>query len=402
MNSKQIELSDDYSENPEPAAKLKRSPVKFLAISLFAIVVIGSGVVAGLIPRWRQQTELSAETRELSVPAVTVISPKPGQSMIHSELPAEIKPWVEAPIYARISGYLKQRYVDIGDPVEAGQLLATIDTPEQLQELERARGQLDQAEASLGISKITAARWAELLTTASVSEQDAAEKQADFKLKTAVANSARAEVRRLENIQAFSRVIAPFSGIITVRNIDSGDLIVASGSRELFHLAQTKKLRVLVQVPQEMARSIAIGQSAEMTLPGLPGRKFAAKVIRTAGAITADSRTLPVELETDNPKGEILSGSYAKVRFTDVKMKASLTLPANTVLFRPEGPQIGVMDADGKVSLRSVSIGRDFGQTIEIITGVSPQDRVIVNPSDSLVNGMIVAVSESTPAEKKP
>jgi RND family efflux transporter MFP subunit len=314
-------------------------------------VLIVTGVIAGLIPRWRQQTELNAETRALSVPAVTVISPKPGQSMIHSELPAEIKPWVEAPIYARISGYLKQRYVDIGDHVEAGQLLATIDTPEQLQELERARAQLEQAEAALGISGITATRWAELLKTASVSEQDAAEKQADYKLKTAIANSAGAEVRRLEKIQAFSRVTAPFSGTITVRNIDSGDLIVASGSRELFHLAQTKKLRVLVQVPQEMARSVAIGQSAEMTLSGLPGRKFSAKVLRTSGAIIAESRTLPVEMETDNAKGEILSGSYAKVRFIDVKMKASLTLPANTVLYRPEGPQVGVVNSDGKVSL---------------------------------------------------
>ena len=399
MNSKQ---TDNFKENPEPATKLQRSPVKFLVISLITVVLIVTGVIAGLIPRWRQQTELNAETRELSVPAVTVISPKPGQSMIHSALPAEIKPWMEAPIHARISGYLKQRYVDIGDPVEAGQLLATIDTPEQLQELERARAQLDQAKASLEISEITATRWAELLKTVSVSEQDAAEKQADFKLKTALANSARAEMRRLERIQAFSRVTAPFSGMITVRNIDSGDLIVAAGSRELFHLAQIKKLRVIVQVPQEMARSVAIGQSAEMTLPGLPGRKFTAKVIRTAGAITADSRTLPVELEADNPKGEILAGSYAQVRFTDVKIKASLTLPANTVLFRPEGPQVGVVDSDGKINLRSVSIGRDFGQTIEIITGVSLQDRVIVNPSDSLVSGMMVTVSEAPQTEKKP
>ncbi|MBI5593766.1 MAG: efflux RND transporter periplasmic adaptor subunit [Deltaproteobacteria bacterium] len=399
MNSKQ---TDNFSDNPESESKLHRSPVKFLVATLIAVVLIGTGVITGMIPRWRQQTELNAETRENSIPAVTVISPKPGQSMVHSELPAEIKPWVEAPIYARISGYLKQRYVDIGDPVEAGRLLATIDTPEQLQELERARGQLDQAEASLGISKITAARWAELLTTASVSEQDAAEKKADLKLKTAIADSARSEVRRLERIQAFSRVIAPFSGIITVRNIDSGDLIVAAGSRELFHLAQTKKLRVFVQVPQEMARSIAIGQTAEMTLPGLPGRKFTAKVIRTAGVITADSRTLPVELEADNPKGEILAGSYAKMRFIDVKMKASLTLPANTVLFRPEGPRVGIVESDGKVSLRSVSIGRDFGQTIEIITGVSLQDRVIVNPSDSLANGMMVTVSETPQTEKKP
>ena len=151
-----------------------------------------------------------------------------------------------------------------------------------------------------------------------------------------------------------------------------------------------------------MARSIAIGQSAEMMLPGLPGRKFTAKVIRTAGVITVDSRTLPVELETDNPKGEILAGSYAKMRFIDVKMKASLTLPANTVLFRPEGPRVGIVESDGKVSLRSVAIGRDFGQTIEIITGVTPQDRVIVNPSDSLANGMMVTVFEAPQTEKKP
>jgi RND family efflux transporter MFP subunit len=399
MNSKQ---SDNFKENPEPAAKFQRSPVKFLVILLMAIVLIGTGVVAGWIPRWHRQNELNAETREISIPTVTVISPKPGKNMVQSELPAEIKPWVEAPIYARISGYLRERYVDIGDTVTAGQLLTTIDTPEQLQELERARGQLEQAGAALGISKITAARWAELLKTASVSEQDAAEKRADLKLKTAIANSARAEVRRLEKIQAFTRVTAPFSGTITVRNIDSGDLITAAGGKELFHLAQTGKLRVLVAVPQEMARGIAIGQSAEMTLPGLPGRKFMAKVIRTAGAITADSRTLPVELETDNPKGEILAGSYAKVRFTDVKMKASLTLPANTVLFRPEGPQVGIVESDGKVRLQGVSIGRDFGQTIEIITGVSPQDRVIVNPSDSLANGMMVAASEAPQTEKKP
>jgi RND family efflux transporter MFP subunit len=399
MNSKQ---SEEVKENLEPAEKRHRSAFKFLVISLIAAILIGTGVIAGLIPRWHRQTELRAETKELSLPTVTIISPKPGQSMIQSALPAEIKPWMEAPVHARVSGYLMQRYVDMGDAVTQGQLLATIDTPEQLQELERARAQLHQAEAGLGISKITATRWAELLKTTSVSEQDAAEKQADFKLKTALADSARAEVRRLERIQGFSRVTAPFSGTITVRNIDSGDLIVAAGTRELFHLAQTQKLRILVQVPQEMAPGIRTGQSAEMTLPGMPGRKFTAKVIRTAGVITPESRTLPVELEVDNAKGEILAGSYAQVRFTDAKMKASLTLPANTVFFRPDGPQVGVVATDGKVTLRSVAIGRDFGQTLEIISGITVQDRVIVNPTDSLANGMMVAASEAPPTEKKP
>ncbi|MFH0728614.1 MAG: efflux RND transporter periplasmic adaptor subunit [Pseudomonadota bacterium] len=399
MNSKQLE---DAKENPGPSAKRHRSFVKFLVISLIAAVLIGTGVIAGLIPRWHRQTELKAETRELSVPTVTIIAPKPGQSLIQTALPAEIKPWMEAPIHARISGYLQERFVDMGDRVTEGQLLATIDTPEQLQELERARAQLHQAEAGLGISKITATRWAELLKSASVSEQDAAEKQADFKLKTALADSAAAEVRRLERIQAFTRVTAPFSGTITVRNIDSGDLIVAAGTRELFHLAQTQKLRILVQVPQEMAPGIRTGQFAEMTLPGLPGRKFTAKVIRTAGVITPDSRTLPVELEADNAKGEILAGSYAQVRFTDAKMKAALTLPANTVLFRSDGPRVGVVASDGKVTLQRVTIGRDFGQTLEIISGITVQDRVIVNPTDSLENGMVVAASEAPPTEKKP
>jgi RND family efflux transporter MFP subunit len=402
MNLKQIEPTEAISEGTQAGAAFQRSPFRFLMVSVIALLVIGGGVVGGLMPRWRQQTELRAETRERSVPSVMVVFPKPGQTAIHTALPAEIKPWVEAPIYARVSGYLKQRYVDIGGSVKADQLLAVIDTPEQLQELERARGQLDQAEASLGISRITAARWAELLKTASVSEQDAAEKQADYKLKAALVASARAEVRRLEQIQAFSKVTAPFSGIITVRNVDFGDLIVAASGKELFHLAQIQKLRVFVQVPETMARWVHIGQSAELSLPDLPGRRFKATVIRTAGVVSADSRTLLVELAVDNPKGEILAGGYAQVRFTDAKVPALLMLPANTLLFRPEGPQIGIVQSDGKVILRQVQLGRDFGQTVEIVSGVTPKDRVIINPSDSLTSGTTVVVAESTSTGKKP
>jgi RND family efflux transporter MFP subunit len=278
--------------------------------------------------------------------------------------------------------------------------LAEIDTPELDQEIERARAQLAQAEAALGLSKITATRWANLLKTASVSEQENAEKQADFKLKSAIAESARAEVRRLEKLKSFTRLTAPFSGAVTVRNIDSGDLIVAGNGKELFHMAQTQKLRVFVQVPQAMARSISAGQTAEMTLPELPSRAHPARVIRTAGVIAADSRTLLVELEVDNPKEEILAGSYAQVRFTEAKTEAALTLPANTVMFRAEGPQIGIVQEDGKVELRTVKLGRDFGQTIEIVAGVGAKDRVIVNPSESLVSGLVVAVNEMNKTQK--
>jgi RND family efflux transporter MFP subunit len=390
----------ELSKTPGLAAEPPRSPLRFWLATAVVVVLIVMGVIAGLVPRWRQNTELGAETRELSVPTVTVVSPKPGQSGSGMPLPAEIKPWVEAPIYARANGYLKRRLVDIGSPVEAGQLLAEIDTPELNQELERARGQLAQAEAALGLSKITAARWAGLLKTASVSEQENAEKQADLKLKTATAESARAEVRRLEKLQAFARVVAPFSGTVTVRNIDTGDLIGAAGSKELFHMAQTNKLRVYVQVPQAMARSITSGQAADMSVPEIPGRMFLARVIRTAGVISADSRTLLVELEVDNAKGEILAGGYAQVRFTEAKMAPTLTIPANTLLFRAEGPQVGVVQPDGKVEMHGVKLGRDLGQSIEVLAGVAPQDLVIVNPAESLVSGAVVNITEPAKTEK--
>lgn len=399
MNSEQ----DNPVELPKKtkASHTRRSPVKF---SLVVAVVAGlmiTGVIAGLIPRFRQHTELSAETRQLSVPTVAVVSPKPGQSAQGLPLSAELRPVAETPIYARANGYLKRRLVDIGSHVHAGQLLAEIDAPELNQELERARGQLAQAEAALGLSKITAERWAGLLKTASVSEQENAEKQADFKLKTAAAESARAEVRRLEKLESFTRITAPFAGTITARSIDSGDLIAAGANKELFHLAQTARLRVFVQVPQALARSIRIGQTAELTIPEIPNRAFKPRVVRTAGAMASDSRTLLVELELDNPKAEIMAGGYAQVRFTEAKMEVALTLPANTILFRPEGPQVGIVGPGGKVELRTVKLGRDSGQTIEILTGAGPDDRVIVNPSDSLATGNVVSVATDKKEKKQ-
>ena len=399
MYSKQNEPTGPV-QSPEPKAVIRRSPVKFPLAAAVIVVLIVTGVGAGLIPRSRQQAEVRAETLELSIPTVTVVTPKPGQSSSSLPLAAEIKPWVETPIYARANGYLKHRLVDIGAYVEAGQLLAEIDAPELSQELDRSRALQAQAEAALGLAETTAARWAALSKTSVVSDQDNEEKQADLKLKAATTESARAEVRRLEKLQSFTRLTAPFAGTITSRNIDSGDLIVAAGGKELFHLAQTKKLRVFVQVPQAMARSIHPGQTAEMTIPELPGRAFPAEVIRTAGVIAADSRTLLVELNVDNPKEEIFAGGYAQVRFTEAKIESALTLPANTILFRAEGPQIGVVQQDGKVELRTVKLGRDFGQTIEILTGVDSKDRVIVNPSESLASWAAVSISETPKAEK--
>lgn len=392
MNSGNDRSEETYDEI-KTGHGLRRSPRKFWIVITAVLILVIIGITIGLVPRLIQHARSRAETKELSVSTVSVVSPKPGQVGAGLSLPAEVKALVETPIFARASGYLKKRFVDIGSHVKEGQLVAEIDAPELDQELERARAQLDQAEAALALSKVTAVRWAGLLKTASVSEQENAEKQSDFKLKTASANYARAEVRRLEKLKSFTRITAPFPGTITARNIDTGDLIAAGTGKELLHLAQTAKLRIFVQVPQSMAGSIQIGQTAEMTISELPSVTFKPKVIRTAGVMGSDSRTLLVELELDNPKGEIMAGGYAQVRFTEAKMDAALTLPSNTVLFRPEGPRVGVVQPDGKVELRPVKLGRDFGQTIEILSGVSPKDRVILNPSDSLTTGTVVKIA---------
>jgi len=379
--------------NPTPP------PPKLARVVAIAFVIIVVLAAIAYWPRWQHRQALAAETRDLSVPTVTVVSPAPGKVATGLPLPAEIKPWIEAPIYARASGYLKRWLVDLGARVEAGQLLAEIETPELDQQLEKSRHDLAYAEAALALTKITAARYADLVKSASVSEQENAEKQADFALKTASVAGARAEVRRLEQLQSFGRVTAPFAGTITLRNVDVGDLITATGGKELFRLAQTDKLRVFVRVPQSLSLSIAPGQSAELLIPERPDRVFTAQVVRTAGAISADSRTLLTEMEVDNTRGEILAGSFAQVRLTGAPLAKILTVPGNALLFRAEGPQVGVVQPDGKVALRSVKLGRDFGATVEILSGVTGADRVILNPSDSLANGATVRVAE--PAKSK-
>ncbi|MGD0539150.1 MAG: efflux RND transporter periplasmic adaptor subunit [Verrucomicrobiota bacterium] len=384
--------------SPAAVARLRRTVI-------WVVVIVIIGVVAGLVPRWRQRAALAAETRELVAQTVAVTVPTPGTNSAGASLPAELKPLVEAPIYARASGYLKRWFVDIGAKVEAGQLLAEIETPELDQELARARAQLAQADAALALAKITADRWADLLKTASVSEQEAAEKKSDLALKAATVDAARAEVQRLAELQSFARVTAPFAGTITARLTDVGQLITAGSGKELFRLAQIERLRAYVRVPQTLSRGVAAGQMAELTVPEIPGRAFPAKIVRTAGAMDAQSRTLLTELEVDNARGEILSGSYAQVRLAETKVEAVLTLPANTLLFRAEGPQVGVVTGEGdmhQVELHNVTIGRDFGPTVEVLSGVQATDRVVLNPADSLVSGMTVRiVAPAKPAAGK-
>ncbi len=382
-------------EPVQPSIEPAPAPIRVRRKVAVVLAVIAIALTVGFLPRWRARQALAVETRELAVPTVTVVSPGPSKPFAGVPLPGEVKPFIEASINARASGYLKRWLADIGDNVKEGQLLAEIDTPELDQELARARAELAQAEAALELAKSTAARWTELLRTASVSDQENAEKQADLALKSATVEAARANVRRLEELKSFAAVTAPFSGTITARNTDVGQLISASGGKELFRLAQTRTLRVHVRVPQTLSRAVEPGQQAELTLAELPGRKFEAKIVRTAGAMEPDSRTLLIELEVDNARGEILAGSYAQVRFTDIAAEGTLTLPSNTLLFRAEGMQVGLVSSEGKVDLRRVKLGRDFGQVVEVLEGVSRSDRVIANPSDSLTAGTTVRIAQS-------
>ncbi len=374
--------------------KFLRRKVKLPLAAVF-VFVLAVAAFAAISPQRAINPDPGAEMPDSNTPTVAVVVPQPGKAAAEASLPAEIKPWIEAPIHARASGFLKRRFVDIGDRVKAGRVLAEIDTPELDEEVERARAQLAQAEASLEIAGITAKRWTGLLKSAGVSQQETAEKQADFKLKTAITQSARAEVRRLERLKSFANVSAPFDGTVTVRNVEAGDLIVAGGGRELFHLAQTEMLRVCTRVPQTMARGIECGQWAEITFQDLPGKIKRAKVVRTAGVIAPESRTLPVELELDNSKDEILAGGYALVRFADVGIQAALTVPANAVMFRADGPQAGIVLSGGIVELRKLKLGRDLGRVIEVVDGLGPDSRVIVNPPESLQSGRFVSMAGS-------
>lgn len=379
-------------EGAHPTHATKAGPKLGLwAITIMVCLVIL--VIVGLVPRWLHRKALGKETLELATVSVQVTYPAPGKASSALSLPAEVRPFVEAPIYARASGYLKRWYVDIGANVEAGTLLADIDTPELEQQVSGAKAELVQAEAAQSLAKITAARWAELLKTSSVSVQEDAEKQADLQLKVAAVDTAKANLQRLSDLQSFTHVIAPFAGTLTTRDIDVGDLI--SPGKELFRMAETSKLRIFVRVPQTATPGIRTGVDAELDVPELPGRKFTAKVVRTAGTIDAVSRTLLTELQVDNSKNEILSGSYATVSFADLKQDPPLVLPAYTLLFRGEGMQVGVVEPDGKVVLHSITIGRDFGKTVEVVAGITASDRVILNPVDSLVSGTRVRIVEA-------
>ncbi|HEX4772147.1 MAG TPA: efflux RND transporter periplasmic adaptor subunit [Bryobacteraceae bacterium] len=365
---------------------------------IFGVALLVLALVAGALPRLSQRRQAAIDTTELAVPNVTVVSPSVGPAPDELILPAEVKPWQEASIFSRVNGYLKDWVVDIGAHVNSGQLLAEIDTPDLDHQLEQARSQAALAVKSFDLAKVTNVKWQRLYHEGVVSDLDAQNTATNQDTTKANADAFAANLRVLEQQVAFKRVTAPFAGTVTARNVNVGDLITANNtSMEMFHIQQTDPLRIYFRVPQANADDIHVGQPIDVILPDQGGRTVQAKVATTSESITPNSRTLLVELHLDNPNSSIQPGSYARVRLTSGMLGRIVTLPNNALLFRAQGLQVGVVKADDRVELRDIKVGRDFGTTIEIVEGVSPSEKVILNPADSLVSGEIVHL-EAQPA----
>jgi len=365
--------------------------------------VFSIALVVGFIPQLRQRQTATADTKELAIPTVAVVSPISNTSGSGLNLPAEVKPWQEASIFARVNGYLKSWLVDIGAHVEKDQLLAEIDTPDLDQQLAQARSQATLAQKSLEQAKSTNKKWQDLWHQGVVSELDSENMATSQATNQANTEAFAANLRFLEQEVAFKRVTAPFPGIITIRNVNVGDLITANNtSFEMFHIQQTDPLRVYFRLPQSETPHIKVEQTFNVQVGAQSAKTYSGKVISTSGAVSPDSRTMLVELQVDNSKNEILPGSYATVRVPASVLGKMLLLPDNTLIFRGKDQQVGVVDEKGVVQLRDVKVGRDFGVQSEILGGVTESDKVIVNPSDSLTTGTTVRVSATPAASPSP
>ena len=390
-------MNAERQDDTQPVTPAKPGrPAHHWWLGIGAFVLVAILLLSGILPRIQARDALRKETQEMAVASVAVIHPKTSPGTQDLVLPANVQAFVDSPIYARTNGYLKRWYVDIGAHVKEGQLLADIDTPEVTQQLRQAHADLATAQANVHLSKITADRYRDLLKTDSVSKQEADNAEGDYEAKQAIAQSAHANVKRLEELQSFQKIYAPFSGVISARNTDVGALIDAGSSggqrTELFHLVQPDKLRVYVNVPEAYAPSIKPGLVGELVLPEYPGRKFEGNVVRTADAIDRATRTLLVEIRVENPTGTLLSNAYAEVHLKLPSVTTAFILPVNTLLFRAEGLRVGVVKDGQRAELVPITLGRDFGSEVEVVTGLKGDEAVIVNPPDSLVSGQAVRV----------
>ncbi len=384
-------MATEIDNQPQPR---KSRLFAFLFLAVIVLVLLGAFT---LLQRRSQYQALAKETETLAIPTVAIIHPStepPDEGLV---LPGSMQAYVESPIYARTNGYLKKWYRDIGSRVRQGELLADIDTPEVDQQLSQARADLETSKANANLSRITSTRYEELIKTDGVSKQEVDNAQGDFAAKQATVASSQANVRRLEELESFKHIYAPFSGVITRRNVDTGTLINAGNggtSQQLFALSQTDPMRVYINVPESATPSIHPGLIANLELTQFPGRKFQGKVVRTAEAIDPVSRTLLTEVDVPNKTGELLPGGYAQAHL-DVKIAGDrLQVPVNALLFRSEGLRAVVVDSNHQIHLRPLTIGRDYGITLEVLQGLSASDWIVLNPADSLDDGQKVDVKE--------
>jgi RND family efflux transporter MFP subunit len=384
------------SPSPPPAAAPLPKLGRYGTGLAVAVVLLA---VLGVASRVLDRTALARDTAAGAIPVVAVRKPDHSPAAEALTLPGSVQAFVEAPIYARTDGYLHAWYADIGTHVNKGELLAEIDTPEIDQQLSQANADLAMAVANAELARTTNERWKDLLKTNSVSQQDADSKAGDAAAKQAAADSARANVARLRELESFKRVVAPFDGVVTQRNTDIGALISAgqNSGTALFRVADTRRLRVYVQVPEPYARETTPGIEASVAFASQPGKAFPARVVRTASALDPALRTLQVELQLDNASGALLPGAYAEVTFMIHGSATTPRVPANALLFRSEGMQIAVVGADHHVRLHTIVPGRDFGRYLEVLSGIGPDDDIVVNPPDSLFDGAEVRLAPRGP-----
>src|ERR1700722_17962819 len=387
----------EIRHNPKAAGTLA------LLLALVVAVAFGLFIYSGIHGRVEAASTLQHQTELAAIEDVVVVDPKAAAPIDEVVLPGATQPYVNSPIYARTNGYLVKWFYDIGAKVKQGDLLAIIDTPELDQQLEQARADLETAKSNLALSKTTADRWQGLVKTRSVSQQSTDQAVDNLSATQASVDSYAANVRRLEALVSFEKVYAPFDGVITVRNTDTGWLINAgagSPSAELFQLAQTSTLRIFVAVPEVYSRAARAGSTAPLTLDEFPSETFHGKVTRTSESIDMASRTLNTEIDVDNATGQLLPGAYVHVRLRLPSQTRSVIIPANALLFRSEGLRVGVV-RNGRAQLVPITIGVDYGATVQVTSGLTSSDQVIVSPSDSLIGGTPVRITAPMTGTKR-
>uniref|UniRef100_S0DGT3 Putative RND family efflux transporter n=1 Tax=termite gut metagenome TaxID=433724 RepID=S0DGT3_9ZZZZ len=389
--------TEDGHALPPRHQEWKRAKIAiWIVLALLALGALRT-VVADIL----QNRSVAETTQQNAVQYVNVVTPKQADGIGNTLLPGTLRGYVESPIFARATGYLLHWYVDIGAHVKSGQLLADLDTPEIDQELQQAKAQRDQINSSLGLAKSSYERWQQLRTRDAVSQQELDERQSTYTQDVANLAAADANVRRLNQLESFKRIVAPFDGVVTQRNVDVGDLIDAGSgtSRALFALAQSDPLRVYVQMPQAYSQNVKVGQEVVVTQAELPGKQFHGTITHIAGAIDVPTRSLQIEVRLPNADGALRPGAYVQVAVPSIT-HANILVPGNALLFRAQGTQMAVVDANGVVHLRKVVIAQDLGNTLEVESGIEANDKIIINPSDSIADGDKVQIQQPSATSK--